>query len=230
MKAPQKVTRKSSSEKARKDKPQDSPTALTIEELAVMKELAGYPFHCPNCSVTFEDVRLFCSRLCKDEAKCVRYARGCIADGRYEGPTVKDGITVKDAIDIKIAWILEGGCKAKAVPESVRRFVIDRVGGRCEICRGPGKDIHHKRPPSNNPAHLQLLCKTCHNEKILARLTSMTEESDPKKWVKWYGLWKRVLAAKPLLCDSERWDSICIWKELMRKRSDAATGHAGLFA
>jgi hypothetical protein len=107
---------------------------------------------------------------------------------------------------------------------------MDRDDGRCQICGGPGKDVHHIHGSSDHPANLQLLCKTCHNKKTLAKLTSMTEESDPEKWVKWYGLWKRVLAAKPLLCDSERWDSIRKELRRMRKRSGAATGQAGLFA
>ena len=196
-----------------------------MEELAAVEELARYPFRCPNCPVTFDDVKKhFCSSLCKDEAKCVRYARGCIADGRYEDHTV-------DAIAIKIAFILDGGYDAKTrrPPESRRRSVMDRDRGRCQNCGGRGKDVHHIHGSSNHPANLQLLCKTCHNKKTLAKLTSMTEESDPEKWVKWCGLWKRVLAAKPLLlCDSESWDSIR--KELRRKRSDAATGQAGLFA
>ena len=195
-----------------------------------MEELAGYPFHCPNCSVTFDDVRLFCSRLCKDEAHCVRYARRCMADERYEDQTVTDGITIEDAITIKLAFILDAGYDAKArrVPESVRRFVEDRDGERCQICGGPGQDVHHIRGSSNETANLQFLCKACHNKKTLASLASMTEESDPEKWAKWYGLWKRVLAAKPLLlCDSESWDSIR--KELMQKRRDVATGQGGLF-
>ena len=234
------MTRNDSRERPRKGKRQDSPTALTMEELAAVEELARYPFRCPNCPVTFDDVKkLFCPRLCKDEAKCVRYARGCIADGRYEGHTV-DAIAIADgryedhtvdAIAIKIAFILDGGYDAKArrPPESRRRSVMDRDGGRCQICGGRGKDVHHIHGSSNHPANLQLLCKTCHNKKTLARLTSMTEESDPEKSVKWHGLWKRVLAAKPLLlCDSESWHSIR--KELRRKRSDAATGQAGLFA
>jgi hypothetical protein len=218
MKAPKNVTRNNSMKRPRKGKRQDSPTALTMEELA------GYPFHCPNCSFTFEDVKSspFCSLLCKAEAHYVRYWRRCIADGRDKDPRVKEAIT------IKLAFILGGGYNRR-VPESDRRFVIDRDGGRCQICRGPGNEVDHISGSSNDRANLQLLCDACHNKKTVAGFRKITKESDPEKWAKAQALWERAKAAEPQrLCDSEVWESI--WEELMRKRSDAATGQAGLFA
>ena len=198
--------------------PQDSPTALTMEEFA------GYPFHCPNCSVTFYGVRLFCSDLCDDEAAFVRYARRRKADGRDEDPNVKEAIT------IKLAHILGGGYDeaGRRPPESVRQFVKDRDGGRCQICGGPGDDIDHISGSSNAPANLQYLCKACHNMKTVAAFRRITKESHPEKWAKSQGLKKRAAAAEPLLlCDSESWRSI--WKVLMRRRGDVATGQGGLF-
>jgi hypothetical protein len=82
-KAPQKVARNNSIARPGKGKRQDSPIAL-------MEELAKYPFPCPNCSVTFDDVKLFCSDLCAEEARHVRYARRCKAEGRDEDPLVKE--------------------------------------------------------------------------------------------------------------------------------------------
>jgi hypothetical protein len=222
MKAPKRVTRKIA--RPRKAKPQDGPTTLAMEEFG------GYPFRCYNCCVTFDDKKLFCSDLCQAEAHDVRYARRCIADGRYEDQTVRDGITIKDSIRIKIAFILDGGYDKKRQPSKrVRRLVEDRAGGRCEICGRPGEDVHHIDGSSNELANLQFLCKACHNPKILDKLTKLTEESDPGKWAKWEELRERMEAAEPLLlCDAEIWESI--WAELMRKRTDAATGQGCLFA
>jgi 5-methylcytosine-specific restriction endonuclease McrA len=196
-----------------------------------MEELARYPFPCPNCSVTFADVKLFCSDLCKDEAKCVRYWRRCRADGRDEDPKVKE------AIDIKLAHILNGGYDeaARRLPKSVRRLVIDRDGGRCQICGEPGTEIDHISGNSSALTNLQLLCNTCHNKKTVAQFRRITKESHPEKWATVQRLWRRARAAEPLLlCDDESWDSIR--KELkrkrgdaMRKRRDAATRQAGLF-
>jgi hypothetical protein len=197
-----------------------------MEELAATEELARLPFHCPNCPVTFEDVKSspFCSSLCGEEAHWVRRVRRCMRNrSYYEDPKVKK------EIDDELARILGGGYnkKGRKVPKRVRRFVIDRAGGRCEICGGPGTEIHHIHGSSNDPANLQLLCRPCH-EKTFAPKISITEESHPEEWAKAQGLKKRAEAPKPLLlCDSEIWKSI--WKELMRKRSDAVTGQAGLF-
>jgi hypothetical protein len=211
MKAPKKVTRNNSRKRPRK-----------VNELAAMEKLARRPFHCPNCSVTFEDVSSpFCSPLCRDEAKCVRYWRRCRADGRDEDPKVKEAIT------IKLALILGGGYDRR-LPERVRWIVIDRDDGRCQICGGPGNEIDHISGSSNDPANLRVLCDDCHNKKTVAGFRKITKESDPEEWAKWKGLEKRALAPKPLLlCDDELWESI--WKDLMRERRDAATGQGGFF-
>ena len=126
-----------------------------------------------------------------------------------------------------MAFILEGGYAREEPSESVRRSLIERAGGRCEmLCGRPGTDAHHIQGNSNELANLQWLCKTCHNPKILDKLTKLTEASDPKKLAKWEGLLERVFAIDPqLLCDDdERWDR----KELMRKRR-MATGQIDLF-
>jgi 5-methylcytosine-specific restriction endonuclease McrA len=214
MKAPKKVTRKVA--KPRKGKRQDSPTALTMEELA------GYPIRCANCSVTFDDVKLFCSGLCQAEAAYVRYVRRRIAEGRDQDPLVKEGIRIKRAM------ILGGGYNKKRRPrESVRQLVIDRDGGRCQICLGPGSEIDHKKGSSNDLANLQVLCDACHNKKTVATFITITKESHPEEWAKAEELRERVEAAEPRLCDSGIWDSI--WEELMRKRRDVATGQGCLF-
>jgi hypothetical protein len=190
---------------------------LTIEELAQR------PFPCPNCSVTFDDVRrAFCSDLCTDEAALVRYVRRCKADGHDEDPKVKEAIT------IKLAHILNGGYNeaARRLPKSVRRLVIERDGGRCQTCGEPGTEIDHINGSSSALTNLQLLCDTCHNKKTVAGFKRIT---DPKKLAKAQELRTRAEAPEPLLlCDDyKHWDNL--WKELRRKRREAATGQGGLF-
>jgi hypothetical protein len=131
---------------------------------------------------------------------------------------------------IQRAFIIGGGYDAKArrVPTSVRRYVIDRDGGRCQICLGPGFDIDHKIGSSNDPANLQVLCDACHNKKTVATFITITEESHPEEWAKLELLRERVAAAEPMRpSDSQVWESI--WAELRRKRRDVATGQGGLF-
>jgi len=48
-------------------------------------ELSGYdPGLCVNCDAVLADDNqgLYCSALCREKAKFVRYARGCLRDGR----------------------------------------------------------------------------------------------------------------------------------------------------
>jgi hypothetical protein len=71
--------------------------ALTREELETL------PFRCVNCSGSFDDIKLYCSDLCSDEADWVRYVRRCRSDGRYERAEIQEAIT------IRLAHILSGG-------------------------------------------------------------------------------------------------------------------------
>ena len=190
-----------------------------------MDELAAYPFHCANCSATFEDVKLFCSQLCADEAGWVRYARRCMAGGRDRDPRVQGAIT------IQLAHILGGGYdkRARQLPESLRRSIIQRDLGKCRACGRPGEEIDHISGSSSDPGNLQLLCDTCHNKKTVASFKRITKESHPEEWAKAQWLRKRAAAPEPLLlCDSANWDNL--QKDLMRSRRDVATGQGTLFA
>ena len=54
---------------------------------------------CVNCGGEFASPvpRLFCSVLCQDEAKLVRYVRRCSADGRSAGDEVQEAIEIRMA-------------------------------------------------------------------------------------------------------------------------------------
>lgn len=218
MRVPKTTNRHGSTAKPRKGNREDAYTAF------MMDDLAAYPFHCANCSVIFEDVKLFCGPLCNEEASWVRYVRRCRADGRDRDPKVKEAIT------IKLAHILGGGYNkaARRVTSGVRQLVMESDGGRCQICDGPGEEIDHISGSSNDLANLQLLCDACHNKKTVASFRRITKESHPEEWAKAQWLRKRAAAAEPLLlCDSESWDSI--QRELMSTRRDVATGQGSLF-
>jgi len=79
-----------------------------------------FPFPCPNCDSPVPDATLFCTELCRDEAKFVRYYRERIADGtRWKSD-------IREAVRIKRAQILRGGYDARArrVPHAIRQSVI----------------------------------------------------------------------------------------------------------
>jgi len=74
-----------------------------------VEALTSFPFPCPNCDKSMNDAALFCSDLCKDEAKFVRYFRACIVDGRYGQPDVQE------ALRIKLPLFLVGGTRSENV-------------------------------------------------------------------------------------------------------------------
>jgi hypothetical protein len=162
-------------------------------------------FVCVNCDHPIEitkQVRLFCSELCADEAKFVRYFRRCKQDGRIKEPDVLE------AIQIRFAHIMGGGYNARArhIPPSVRAAVLKRDGGVCRSCGQPGTDIDHISNDSDDMENLQLLCKSCHNKKTQQQIIEITPEDERylAHTLKANALRSRCESALPLrLCDDQ---------------------------
>ena len=162
-------------------------------------------FFCLNCDqpmTLIRQVKLFCSESCADEAKLVRYARRCFSDGRINQPDVQE------AIQIRIAHALSGGYgeRERRVLPSARSAVI-ALDGRCQKCGQPGRDIDHIDGSSNEMENLQLLCRTCHNEKTTARFVEITPEHERYAEIdaKRDSLRFRIEASEPQRpCDDEK--------------------------
>jgi 5-methylcytosine-specific restriction endonuclease McrA len=168
------------------------------------------PFICLNCDQSFEvtgQVKLFCSELCKEEAKFVRYFRRCSHDGRI------NQADVQEALEIRFAHIMAGGYPAqeRQVPALIRAKVIARDDGVCRQCGAPGTTLDHIEGDANEMANLQLLCNSCHNAKTRKRIVEITPNDKRylthSKKVKLLRF--RCNAPRPLrLCDdSELWPS-----------------------
>src|SRR5829696_5878881 len=68
------------------------------------------PFVCINCDRAIEltgQVKLFCSEICSEEAKFVRYFRRCSREGRIKKADVQE------AVEIRFAHIMAGGYPAR---------------------------------------------------------------------------------------------------------------------
>lgn len=190
--------------------------------LLCIEDLLVYPFPCPNCGKPLNDKKLFCSDLCRDEAKFVRYFRACIADGRYEQ------IDVKEALRIRLAHILSGGYqeRLRQVSKETREIVIKRDEGLCLKCGAKGFQIDHIEGDNNDIKNLQLLCAKCHLQKTQKDFTKISKQTHPKEWAKREALIYRVKSPQPAqLCDCPDWDKK--WNivkkrrnELLKKRTD----------
>lgn len=132
-------------------------------------------FVCLNCDGTVEhtkQVRLFCSELCGEEAKFVRYFRRCKRDGRINQSDVME------AIQIRFAHIMAGGYREREryISPAVRVAVFDRDRRLCQKCGGPGTDIDHIAGDSSEMENVQLLCRSCHNEKTKEQMIEITPD------------------------------------------------------
>lgn len=111
---------------------------------------------------------LFCSQLCQDEAKYVRYWRATAGDGRQSDQGVLE------ELGIKLVHVLAGGYarSARELSKETRAAVIERDGGVCRICGQAGRDIDHIKPLDgeelNGIENLQMLCYDCHLRKTLS--------------------------------------------------------------
>jgi 5-methylcytosine-specific restriction endonuclease McrA len=184
--------------------------------------LTNYPFPCPNCDRQMTEAVLFCSDLCRDEAKFVRYFRACIRDGRLEQPDVQE------ALRIRLAHILGGGYpgRLRRLSKEIRETVFVRDQRRCQKCGGEANQIDHIRGSSNDIDNLQLLCAKCHNEKTSEGFVKITPETHPEEWAKREALLARVHAPQPTrLSDSPEWDKV--WRSVQKGRREVLKNRKG---
>jgi 5-methylcytosine-specific restriction endonuclease McrA len=175
--------------------------------------LLSVPFQCANCGHILGEAKLFCSDLCRDEAKFVRYFRACIMDGRTTQPDVLD------ALQIRFAHLLASGyvARARALPDATRKAVILRDRGSCQSCGAPGTQIDHIRGDSGSLDNLQLLCSRCHIEKTRSRIVPIQRESFPQEYAKAEWLMRRVEADEPQqACDRDDWQAS--WRRVLSAR------------
>lgn len=179
-------------------------------------------FPCLNCDrptgAVAGQARLYRSEGCSEEAKTVRYVRGCIRDGRIERTDIQE------AVHIRLAMVIGGGYpeQERRVPPSVRKAVIKRDGGRCKLCSQPGTDIDHIEGSSNEIENLQLLCRSCHNKKTISALVPVSTEHKEKA----NELLARIRSVKPLRScdDDEHWATLYLQIQSERQAALNASG------
>jgi 5-methylcytosine-specific restriction endonuclease McrA len=185
-----------------------------------IETLGAYPYPCPNCGKPVQNKRLFCSSLCRDEAKFVRYFRGCIADGRYKQEDVKE------ALRIRLAHILNRGYREhlRRIPDEIRKAVFERDNDLCK-CGRTGNQIHHVNGDSNDIENLRTICLLCHMVETRKKIIEFTKESHPELWDKCKKLVDRAFSLQPLrFCDDFKWNKL--WAAVKRARYKNYRTHA----
>lgn len=183
-------------------------------------------FKCLNCDGTFEALKtakLFCTTMCRDDAKLVRYFRACRKDGRLERPDVKQAIQIKFGFALSDLGYDE---KSRKLSKEIRDAVFTRDKGSCRYCGSPGLEIDHIDGNSNELTNLQVLCQACHFRKTEERMATPddSDERVSRKKRKYAGLMLRILADEPLrICDDDlNWEHQSLvtmrWKEMQTSR------------
>jgi len=195
----------------------------TTRRSSISQSLVAYPFPCMNCDETIPEAVLFCSPLCREEAKFVRYYRACIQDRRIKQPDIQE------ALQIRLAHILAGGYRGnlRQLSSALRKTVIDRDHGRCRRCGAAANQIDHIDGDSNDLDNLQLLCERCHNEKTMAHLVQISPDTHPEEWARRDALLSRVASSRPTrLCDGSEWNSL--WRVVYAMRRQAFNARAAI--
>jgi len=101
---------------------------------------ATNPRTCPNCGAPASSERTpYCTPKCKETAAFVRQFRSALADGSIFDPERLANFGEK-------WWSLQGGGfprRQLMVPAKTIAKVIERAGGKCEICGAPATEIDH---------------------------------------------------------------------------------------
>jgi hypothetical protein len=103
---------------------------------------------------------------------------------------------------------MSGGYSARKryISPSLKAKVFERDRGLCRRCGRPGNDIDHIAGDSGSMENLQLLCRSCHNDKTKELMIEITpEDQDFPAFVKKRKmLLFRCSCPLPLrLCDDE---------------------------
>ena len=172
--------------------------------------------HCGCDMPPFIKPRLYCSIGCEQEAELVRYARRCIDDGRINQSDVQL------AIHTRLSHIMAGGYdkQARKLSTEIRKAVLNRSKGKCEICGKEGCDIDHIQGVSSDLTNLQFLCKDCHNKKTQSNIYPVEPGTAEFEYVtsRAEQFMRFVKAESPLrVCHDEiHWNSM--WRQYQNER------------
>lgn len=176
------------------------------------EETGREPHCCPNCGGPAASLTgPYCSEGCRDRAAFVRQFRAAIATGTiltFEKQTV---------FGERLWWLLGGGLplRESRIPESAKRQVTKRSGGKCEICGADMTAVENFGSGCNRPLHLRAVCAACSQTKSFGDLefcqslqvVELLSEFSSRVWA--------VTAVRE--CDDpENWD----WREFMGRRKE----------
>lgn len=113
---------------------------LLVKEVPGKQTRATVNFACPNCGEVGGSLTSpYCSTVCRDQAAFVRQVRYAILTNSITEPEKQV------VFGAKLWWLLGGGLPMRVciIPESAKKQVIKRSGGKCEFCSEPFTNIEN---------------------------------------------------------------------------------------
>lgn len=157
---------------------------------------------------------MYCSDLCREEGKTIRYIRAVMRDGRMDDPEVRE------AVEIRMAILLGGGYpeRQRRLAAAGRAAVFERDSRRCQLCGEPVTEIDHidggLTEGLNNLDNLRALCGGCHRGKTKSAFRRPNEEESRRA----LAYQERTDAPVPLRPsdDEQNWPKL--WPRLLAER------------
>lgn len=193
-----------------------------------------YPFtpgRCLNCDeprVT-SAAPLYCSEVCRQAAKAVRYARACVRDGRIASPDIQE------AIQMRVAHVLAGGYaeKDRRISPEARHTVMENAGGHCQRCGrmfNPDDSeatatIQHLNGSSSELSNLRAWCRRCNMADAQSRFSPVLDDApESRAFEELRARWESPIPLRA--CDDdERWNGD--WRRYARLVKAFLTPEAG---
>lgn len=173
------------------------------------------PQTCPNCGQPAASAKTpYCSDQCRAHAAFVRQFRSSLKDGSILEPQRQMGLG-------QALWSLQGGGfprRQMMIEPKIVAKVIEKQGGKCQICGKPATEVYHVGSACNRTSNLRAVCAECNPGKGFGEA-----DYQPSKQVQaLYDDYAARIAAEPAvrICDdAEIWD----WRAYLKAR--VATGN-----
>jgi hypothetical protein len=151
----------------------------------------------------------YCSTKCRDQSAFVRQFRAAFANGSIFSPEKQI------VFGERLWWLLGGGLprRESMIPESAKRQVLKRSGGKCETCGEPMATVENIGSGCNRPLHLRAVCPICAKTKSYGD-AEFNQRAEVVERLSELAI--RVRSLEPLrACDDpDSWD----WRNFLEKR------------
>jgi hypothetical protein len=158
---------------------------------------------CMSCGINIGGAVIFCSQICEQKAKVVRYVRRALVNGGIEEPATQMAVGVR-------LWMLAGGSypnKTRSLSVEQQNRILERDDFICQLCGKRADQVGRLDGGSSDTGNLSALCCDCNRRESFAHIHPATALERNKLNAMLTDLAQRISAPVPMLfCDDhEHW-------------------------